>query len=87
VEIHRSARRHGIADADTRHAVDHPLVEVDLDLDSERPRLLVIGPDRSGNLLEVIVLLLADERRMAIHAMKLRAVYLPLLGRRESNDD
>lgn len=87
MDIHRSARRHGIADAEIGHAVDHPLVVVDLDADGERPRLLLIGPDRSGNLLEVIVLLLADERRMAIHAMRLRAVYLPLLGRGANKDD
>jgi len=34
--------------------------------------VLVIGPDRTGNFPEVIVLELADERSLAIHAMPLR---------------
>ena len=62
VEIHRSARRHGIRDADIQHAVDHPVVVVDLDTESDPPKVLTIGPDRAGNLLEVILLdLAADE--------------------------
>jgi hypothetical protein len=61
VEIHRSARRHGVTDGGIHHAVDHPIVVVDLDPDADAQKVLVIGPDESGNLLEVIVLELADE--------------------------
>jgi hypothetical protein len=35
VEIHRSARRHQVKDADIHHATDHPLVVVDLDRDGD----------------------------------------------------
>ncbi len=63
------------------HATDHPLVVVDLDPDGDPPRQLAIGPDPAGNLLEVIVLVLADERLMAIHAMPLRPAFHDLLGR------
>jgi hypothetical protein len=57
VEVHQSARRHGVPDEDIRHAVDHPLVVSDSDPDADPPKVLVIGPDPAGNLLEVIVLL------------------------------
>src|SRR5262245_29368170 len=43
VEIHPAARRHGIADGDILHAIEHALV-VD-DLGEEPDRWLVIGPD------------------------------------------
>ena len=79
MEIHRSARRHGVTDHEIRHATDHPLVVVDLDPDGDPPKQLVIGPDPAGNLLEVIVLALADERLLAIHAMPLRPTFYDLL--------
>jgi hypothetical protein len=84
VEIHRSARSHGVSDDDIRHAVDHPLVVSDFDPDADPPKILVIGPDAGGNLLEVIVLVLADDEELAIHAMPLRRRYFPLL---EGNPD
>lgn len=79
MEIHQSARRHGIADADVLHAIGRPVVVVDVEPDSDPPKVLVIGPDRTGNFLEVIVLELADERFLAIHAMPLRRSLHPLL--------
>lgn len=65
------------------HAARHPLVVVDLDPDADPPKILVIGADRAGNLLEVMVLELADDRRMAIHAMPLRPTFYELLPRGE----
>lgn len=79
VEIHQSARRHGIDDATIQHVVDHAIVVVDLDEHDDPPKLLVIGPDGAGNLLEVIVLVLADDRLLAIHAMPLRPTFHELL--------
>jgi len=87
VEIHRSARRHGVHDADIRHATEHALVVVDLDPDADPPKLLVIGPDRAGNLREVIILTLADDRLLAIHAMALRDMYYDLLPGGEKSDE
>ena len=54
MDVLPSARRHGIGDADIDHAVRYATV---VDEVAEDPvRYLLIGPDRSGNLLEVIVL-------------------------------
>ncbi len=53
------------------HAVEHALVIVDLDPDTDPPKVLAIGPDADGNLLEVIWLELADST-LVIHAMPLR---------------
>lgn len=77
MEIHPSARRHGITDDDTLHAFEHPMVIDDLGEDPDR--WLVIGPDRAANLLEVIVLITAEGDQLIIHAMPLRAVYRRLL--------
>ena len=79
MEIHASARRHGVADQDMLHAVDHSMAVEDLGADPDR--WLVVGPDRSANLLEVIVLLTEEGTQMIIHAMALRARYRKLLER------
>ncbi|MCP3936599.1 MAG: hypothetical protein GY708_14630 [Actinomycetia bacterium] len=61
------------------HAVDHALTVVDLDPDSDPPKVLAIGPDAAGNLLEVIWVDLAGGVEMVIHAMALRPVFYDLL--------
>ena len=78
VEIHRSAFKHRVAEEDLRHAIDNALRWFDLDPDSD-PKVLAIGPDRAGNLLEIIVLELADDRWLVIHAMALRRSFHELL--------
>lgn len=40
---------------------------------------LVIGPDRAGNLLEVVVLVSVEGDEVIIHAMPLRPRYQKLL--------
>ena len=72
VHIHRSARKHGVDDEDIQHAIDHALLIEDAGDDPDR--WLVIGPDRAGNLLEVVVLTTHDVQ-LAIHAMALRPKY------------
>lgn len=81
MDIHRSALRHGIEPQDIVHASDHALVVVDLEPDADPPKVLVIGPDRTGALLELVILELADERFLAIHAMPLRRRFYDLLPR------
>lgn len=66
LEIAESARKHGITDEDIRHAVRVEFRTVVGD-DS----LLIIGADRNGRLLEVVVLD-PDGDPVAIHAMELR---------------
>lgn len=77
MEIHPSARRHGVADEDIRHAIDHALAIEDAGDDPDR--WLVVGPDRAGNLLEVVVLVTIEGAQLAIHAMKVRAKFRRLI--------
>jgi hypothetical protein len=44
-----SARKHGVTDDHMLHAFDHPVCREDLD----EGFVMLIGPDRSGNLLEI----------------------------------
>ena len=69
MEIHESARRHGVADEDIQHAVAHSVIWVELG--DEPSRYLLAGPDRAGNLLELVVLVLGGDE-LVIHAMPLR---------------
>lgn len=76
MEVHASARRHGIEDDDIAHAVDNALAVEDMGEDPDR--YLVLGPDRAGNVLEVVVLV-TDEVQIAIHAMPIRPKFRRLL--------
>lgn len=67
MEIAESARAHGVADEDIRHAVRIPFRRVAQGTD----RVLIIGPDRVGRLLEVVVIDPEDDPAV-IHAMPLR---------------
>jgi hypothetical protein len=69
VEIHGSARRHQVADEDIDHAYRHCLCWVEVGEDPTR--YLLAGPDRAGNLLE-LVLLVGEDLELVIHAMALR---------------
>ena len=69
MDIHSSARRHQVSDHDITHAHKHALTWTELGDDP--PRYLVVGPDRSGNLLELVVIAVR-ESELVIHAMALR---------------
>lgn len=71
MRISRSARKHGVKDADIRHAVRYRIHGFDEDEDVT----MVIGPARSGLLLEVGVLNI-DHDAVAIHAMAARPKYI-----------
>jgi len=77
MEIHPSARRHGVDDDGTLHAVANS-VAVD-DLGEDPDRWLVIGPDSAGDLLEIVVLIASDADEIIIHAMPMRPKYRKLL--------
>lgn len=79
MEIHRSARKHGYSEQAIFHAVDNAIVVVDLQPEADPPRVLAIGPDFSGNLLEVIWLELNAGRQLVIHSMALRPGFFKLL--------
>lgn len=84
MEIRESARRHGIVDADIRHAVEHELYASDVRPDEAPAMVLYIGPDRAGNLLEVVVIERTESASVAIHAMKMRKGYEVFLTGRKS---
>jgi hypothetical protein len=77
VEIHDSARKHGVAGQDILHASDHALAIEDAGEDPDR--WLLIGPDLAGNLLEVVVLITTEGTQIVIHAMPMRDKYARLL--------
>lgn len=61
------------------HAITHSLYEGDIVDDAPPWRVLYLGPDRAGNLLEVVVLERDDGSELAIHAMKMRKHYAEFL--------
>lgn len=77
MDIHQGARKHGVPDDAIRHAVDNAVTYGPVD--EELPGFVVIGPDLSGNLLEVIVVTRENQEALAIHAMPLRPKYRYLL--------
>lgn len=70
MEIRDSARKHGIADDDIDHAWTHAIRLVEYEYHGEE-RLLVIGPDRHGAMLELVAVPV-DEPTRIIHADRLR---------------
>lgn len=81
MEIHRAARKHGVSDVEIMHALDHAIVVVDLEPDADPPRVLAVGPDEAGNLLEIIWLEFDEPGPLVIHAMALRQTFYDLLPR------
>lgn len=76
MEVLRSAFRHGILIQDIHHAVQHALVVEQIGEDPTR--YLLLGGDRAGRLLE-LVLLDRPQGPVVIHAMGMRAKYRRLL--------
>lgn len=78
MQFHRSAFKHGFDEEAILHVAEHAIVVVDLDPDSDPPKMLGIGPDPGGKLAEIIWLELA-EKALVIHAMDLRPMFHHLL--------
>ncbi len=74
MEIADSARRHAVSDDDIRGATSVPLRIVRQGAD----RVLVIGADTAGRLVEVVVLD-PEGDPVAIHAMPLRPKFYQYL--------
>lgn len=75
MDIHPSARKHGIADADIEHATANAM-SID---DQEDDTRLYLGPARDADLLEVVTIVREDGTELAIHAMRMRRKYQRLL--------
>ena len=69
--VANSARKHGVADADMRHAYDHPIRFFDLD----DGFTLIIDPARNARLLEIGVVD-GDPVPVIVHAMPARDRFL-----------
>ena len=78
MDVHGSARKHGIDDEDIRAAAEQYLIAYSID-DDQPARELRLGFDTRGRLLEIVVLMLDDETELVIHAMKARPQYFDLL--------
>ena len=55
VRIHPSAFKHGITEDAIKHGFANPVKIASLDQDHEPAKVLVIGSDAAGNLLELVV--------------------------------
>lgn len=75
VEIHSSARKHGVGDGDIEHAIENAISVDDQDDDTR----LYLGPARDAELLEVVTITREDGSELVIHAMKMRPKYRRLL--------
>ena len=79
MNVHESARRHGIDDDDILAAASRALWVEPLDDDSPA-RQLRLGFDTRARILETVVLVFDSGNELVIHAMKARPQYLDLLS-------
>ena len=77
MEVTPSARKHGVEDADIQHAWRNAMRLVEYEYLGE-DRLLVIGPDRHGRLLELVAVPAQTPVRI-IHADRLRPKFYDYL--------
>lgn len=71
VDFYASARKHGIAEDDAVHAIEHALVAAE----DDEGKCLYLGPDRAGNRLEVVSVQREDGSEVVIHVMRMRRIY------------
>ena len=77
--IRQSALKHGITSEAIAHAVTFALYADEDFQGTEPPKVLVLGPDAAGNVLEVIGRFEPEDVFTVFHAMRARLVLLPLL--------
>ena len=78
MKVHRSALKRGVSTENVLHAVEHRIYESQPDDDMPAKQFLM-GFDRCGRLLEVVVLTFDSGNRLVIHAMKARRHLLDLI--------
>ena len=78
LRVRESALKHGCSVEDISHALDMALRSFEVDPDHDPPKLLFIGPDPAGNLLELIGGEFGDDLWIW-HADRCRPAYLKLL--------
>lgn len=77
MEIADSARKHGIGDSSIVHGWENAIKLAEFEYEGEE-RLFVIGPDESGNLLELVAVPAGEPTRI-IHADRLRPKFYDAL--------
>ena len=78
-EIHETAYKHGVSTLDIHHVCANSSDIFELDQESYEIKILIIGPDSAGNLLEVIGLEINNQSLLIIHAMKIRKSVMNLV--------
>jgi uncharacterized protein with von Willebrand factor type A (vWA) domain len=79
IEFTQSAFKHGISEEDIRHALLHPVY--DEMQDSGDDKHLLLGFDRSMNMLEIAYNIIDEQTFKVFHAMLCRNFYYKLLRR------
>jgi hypothetical protein len=78
VEFNESAFRHGISKEDILHAYRNRICDTNIGEFSEK--YAVIGPNRTGNLLEILYYPIDDDTISIFHAMEARDSFIKKLG-------
>jgi hypothetical protein len=71
--------KHGVRTLDIHHATNHAIQTFQYFDKWDRKRILIIGPDSSGNLLELLVAINPDTSLKIFHAMRLRPKFEELI--------
>jgi len=74
-----SAFKHGVTEANIRHAVLN--WKYDDIFEDDPDKFLLIGFDSNANLLEIMYNVIDERHLKVFHAMKCRDKFLPLLNR------
>jgi len=77
IEFNEAVFKHDITEENIRHVLNYP--EYEGPLDDDENKHIVIGFDRSGNLLEILYNIMDDGTINVFHAMKCRNIFHHLL--------
>jgi hypothetical protein len=78
IRLNEAAFKHGITEEQIRYAVGH--YALDIPIEEETNKNLLIGPDNSANLLEIMYNEVDGNTINVFHAMKLRRSFYALLN-------
>jgi hypothetical protein len=74
IEFNQAAFKHGINEADIRHAIRHFIYEEQID-DGDNNKHLILGFDTSRRLLEIMYNIIDEHTINIFHAMKCRKMW------------
>lgn len=86
VSIYDTALKHGVLPDDIHHAHDYALGFSTFGSARDQARLLIVGPDRAGNMLELIGIPMDEIELVVIHAMRMRSHFARLLPKDANSD-